>query len=364
MTADALTPPASRIATWHPGWMGVVLGTGGAAVASLVDPLPGTRVDEGIGAVLALLATLGLLLLVPYAVRLRRHRDAAGADLANPGLGAMYGTAPAALLIVGVALAQLGALGWLPKGIAWVSILLVAAGVLLALVIGIAFFARIVAHEQLPVPAMSGAWFIPIVVLVLVPSGVARSVVLQPQWAGTTALALAAAAWGAGLVLFLLLAPVVAWRLITSPPPPAHMAASWWIWLAPAGAGGLGIVALSRLSALVLGEPVAAVAPALGLVAASVLWGFALWWALFAGTVVRRTARAHGGLPFHVGSWGFAFPTAAVAALTIELGHAWGSPLISVVGAAGWIATLAIWGRLAWQTAQGAASGAVFVRSA
>jgi len=344
--------------------MGVVLGTGGAAVASLVDPLPGTRIDEGVGAVLALLATLGLLLLVPYAVRLRRHRDAAKADLANPGLGAMYGTAPAAMLIVGVALAQLGALGWLPRGIAWVSMALVALGVLLALAIGIAFFARIVAHEQLPVPAMSGAWFIPIVVLVLVPSGVARSIVLQPQWAGATALALAAAAWGAGIVLFLLLGPVVAWRLITSPPPPVHMAASWWIWLAPAGAGGLGIIVLSRLAALTLGEPVAGVAPTLGLIAASALWGFALWWALFAGTVVRRIARAHGGLPFHLGSWGFAFPTAAVAALTIELGHAWVAPLISVLGAAGWVATLAVWGRLAWQTSQGAASGSVFVRSA
>ena len=344
--------------------MGVVLGTGGAAVASLVDPLPGTRIDEAIGAVLAALATLGLLLLVPYAVRLRRHREAAVADLAHPGVGAMYGTAPAALLIVGVALAQLGALGWLPKGIAWVSVSLVAAGVLLALVIGIAFFARVVAHEQLPVPAMSGAWFIPIVVLVLVPSGIARSVALQPQWAGTTALALAVAAWGAGILLFLLLGPVVAWRLITTPPPPAHMAASWWIWLAPAGAGGLGVIALSRLTALTLGEPIAGVAPTLGLVAASALWGFALWWGLFAGTVVRRTSRAHGGLPFHVGSWGFAFPTAAVAALTVELGHAWSSPLISVVGAVGWVATLGIWTRLAWQTSTGAASGAVFVRSA
>ena len=353
---------ASRIATWHPGWMGVVLGTGGAAVASLVDPLPGTRLDDVVGALLAVLATLGLLLLVPYAVRVRRHRDAAIADLANPGLGAMYGTAPAAVLIVGIALAQLGGLGWLPKGVAWLSITLVALGALLALAVGIAFFARVVAHEQLPVPAMSGAWFIPIVVLVLVPSGVARSVALQPTWGTATALALATAAWGAGIVLFLLLGPVIAWRLITSPPPPVHMAASWWIWLAPAGAGGLGAIALSRLSALVLGEPVAAVAPTLGLIGASVLWGFAVWWGLFAGTVVRRTARAHGGLPFHLGSWGFAFPTAAVAALTVELGHGWGSPLLSVVGALAWVATLVIWTRLAWQTARGAASGAVFTR--
>ena len=356
------SPAPSRIATWHPGWMGVVLGTGGAAVASLVDPMPGTTLDDVVGAVLTALATLGLLLLIPYAVRLRRYRDAAVTDLANPGLGAMYGTAPAALLIVGVALAQLGGLGRLPRGVAWVSITLVGLGVLLALMVGIAFFARVVAHEQLPVPAMSGAWFIPIVVLVLVPSGIARSVALQPAWGTSTALALAAAAWGAGIVLFLLLGPVIAWRLITSPPPPAHMAPSWWIWLAPAGAGGLGAIALARLSVRVLGDPVAGIAPTLGLVGASALWGFAVWWGLFAGTVVRRTSRANGGLPFHLGSWGFAFPTAAVAALTVELGHGWDSPLLSVLGALAWAATLTVWARLAWQTSRGAASGAVFAR--
>ncbi len=356
------TSSTHRVRTWHPGWMGVVLGTGGAAVASLVDPLPGTRIDEVIGAALAALATVGLLLLVPYAVRLRRHRDAASADLGNPGLGAMYGTVPAALLIVGIALALLGILGWLPAGVAWVSAALVASGVVLALVVGVGFFSRVVAHEQLPVPAISGAWFIPIVVLVLVPSGVARSIALQPTWSSTTALALATAAWGAGLVLFLLLAPVIAWRLITAPIPPPHMAASWWIWLAPAGAGGLGLIALSRLAATVLGQPVAGVAPTFGLLGASMLWGFAVWWAVFAGAVVRRTARAQGGLPFHLGSWGFAFPTAAVAALTIELGHAWGSPFLSVVGAVGWLATLLVWGRLAAQTVAGVRSGAIFTR--
>jgi tellurite resistance protein TehA-like permease len=243
-----------------------------------------------------------------------------------------------------------------------VAAALVAAGVVLALVVGIGFFARVVAHEELPVPAISGAWFIPIVVLVLVPSGVARSIALQPTWSSTTALALSTAAWGAGLVLFLLLAPVITWRLITAPSPPPHMAASWWIWLAPAGAGGLGLVALSRLAATVLGEPVAGVAPTFGLLGSSALWGFAVWWALFAGVVVRRTARAQGGLPFHLGSWGFAFPTAAVAALTIVLGEAWGSSFLSVVGAVAWFATLLVWGRLAAQTVAALRSGAIFTR--
>jgi len=359
VTEAPATAVHDRLRTWHPGWTGVALGTGGTALASLLDPLPGTRVDDVVGAVLAAAAVVLLGLVVPLVLRARRHRDAALADLAQPGLGALYGTAPAALLVAAVALGQLGVLGMLPAGIAWVALAALAIGLVATLVVGMAFFLRIVDHEALPVPPISGAWFVPIVALVLVPSVVARLVVLQPAWASSAAVALAVAAWGAGLLLFLLLAPVVAWRLITAPAPPPHMAASWWIWLAPAGAGGLGLLASTRLAAALLEQPALASA---GLLGASALWGFAVWWALFAGAHLRTVARRHGGLPFHVGSWGFAFPTAAVAALTLELGRSWDSPLLSAVGSVGWAAALAVWGVLAWQTLRGARDGSIFAR--
>jgi len=158
MTADrTVTASSGRVRDWHPAWMGVVLGTGGAAVAGLVDPLPFTRIDEVIGAVLAALAVVLLpILLVPYVQRQRHHPDAAAADLAHPGLGALFGTVPASLLIVGLALAQLAVFGWLPAGTAWVSAALLAVGLVGAVAVGVAFFTGIVAREQVPAEGMTG----------------------------------------------------------------------------------------------------------------------------------------------------------------------------------------------------------------
>lgn len=364
MSTTGVAPAPSRLQTWHPGWLGVVLGTGGAAVASLSDPVGSLDVDTWIGVGLTVVAVALLpVLLVPYVLRARRHRHAVAADISHPGTGALFGTLPAALLIVGLALAMLGVQGRLPAAAtAWVALVLVLLGVLGALVVGVEFFGRVVRAEQTPPAAMSGAWFIPIVVLVLVPSVVARLAVLEPSWATTGAVLGATAAWGAGFVLFLVLAPVLAWRLVSAPAPPPAMAATWWIWLAPAGAGGLGVLALARLAARVVGGPAAEMLPTAGLLAAAVLWGFGTWWALFAGRVLRDLAREPGGLPFHVGSWGFVFPTAAMAALTVELGRSWDVPAVSVVGTVWWVACVLVWVRVAVQTWSGVRRGTIYSR--
>lgn len=360
--AGTKQPAPGRVAGWHPGWLGVVLGTGGAAAASLADPLPFTRADDVIGALLTVVACVLLpVLAVPYALRLRRHRQALLADLTHPGMGALFGTLPASVLITALALAQLAVIGWLPRASAWLVLVLLVLGAFGAVLIGVEFFVRVVRSDTIPAPALSGAWFIPIVVLVLVPSVVVRLVALEPGWRSTSAVLAAGATWGAGLLLFLLLAPVLAWRLITAPAPTAAQAPSWWIWLAPAGAGGLGAIALTRLLDLVLGTETGGRQTA-GLLVATALWGFATWWALFAGRVLVSLSRSNGGVPFHLGSWGFAFPTAAMAALTVELGRSWDVPAVGVAGAAGWVATLLVWSRLAYQTTAGVRSGALFTR--
>ncbi|MFN8169258.1 MAG: hypothetical protein U0S36_10790 [Candidatus Nanopelagicales bacterium] len=325
---------------WHPGWMGAVLGTAGSAVVALADPLPDVQVDTWIGTALTVIAAvLAPALLLPYVVRHLRHREAALADLSHPGLGPLYGTIPASALALAIALAQLGVLGSLPASVSWVVAGLLVLGVAGAVLVGVPFFAGVVAREQVPAEALTGAWFIPAVVLVLVPSVVIRLVVLQPGWRGGTTALVAAGAVGAGLMLFLLLAPALVWRLISAPAPAPGQAATWWIWLAPAGAGGLGVLATARLVAAGLptgGEAIVAV----GLLVATGLWGFALWWVVLAARVL---VRARHEIRFHVGSWGFVFPTAALTALTIELGRTWDSSVVQVLGLVGFAATLITW---------------------
>jgi C4-dicarboxylate transporter/malic acid transport protein len=355
VTSAPTTAAGSALSTWHPGWTGVALGTAGVAAVGLADPVAGSQADTWLGAVVALVATLLLLVLGAVLVaRLLRHREHAARDLGNPGIGAQYGTFPAAVLVVALTWTQLALQGRLGGWSATGAAVLLVVGVVLALVVGLGFFHGVVSRDEIPVAAVTGAWFVPIVVLVLVPSIVTRLVLLQPGWASTTVLALTAAAWGAGLMLFLLLAPIVGWRLLTGPAQAAHAAPSWWIWLAPAGAGGVGAIALSRLAAGVVREPaVVSVLPVLGLLLGTAMWGFGLWWAALAARSVLTARAAAGGLPFHVGSWGFVFPSAAMTLLTIELGRSWDSGAMSVLGAVLAAAVLLLWVVVSWLTVRG-----------
>jgi tellurite resistance protein TehA-like permease len=362
--AQPAAAPPSTVATWHPGWTGAALGTAGVAAVGLADPWSSVSIDTWIGAATSLVATvLTGLLAAALVLRLRRHREQAALDLANPGMGAQFGTAPAAVLVLSLTWSQLALLGWLPAWSAWAVALGLVIGVVSAVYVGVAFFHRVVARDEVPLAAISGAWFVPIVVLVLVPSVGVRLMLLYPAWATTTFLAAAAAAWGAGLLLFLVLAPIIGWRLLIGPAPVAHQAPSCWIWLAPAGAGGLGAIALSRMTALVVADDaVTAVVPVLGLLAGTVLWGFGLWWSVLAGRAVLAARAAAGGLPFHVGSWGFVFPSAAMTLLTVELGRSWASTPISVLGVVLWSAVLVLWVAVSWWTVRGLRDRSILTR--
>ena len=68
---------------------------------------------------------------------------------------------------------------------------------------------------------------------------------------------------------------------------------------------------------------------------------------------MRAARSTHGSLPFHVGTWGFVFPSAAMTLLTVELGRSWASTPISVLGVVLWSAVLVLWVAVAWWTVRG-----------
>jgi C4-dicarboxylate transporter/malic acid transport protein len=330
-----------NLRTFHAGWPGMALATSGVALTSLVDPWDSIGVDRAIGVALAVIAVVITLLMAGATVaRVLRHRDAFFEDLRNPMLGAMLGTAPASVIVLALAIAQLGSLEELPAALAgWSATVMVVAGVLASLVLGMTFFHHVVAHSELPVAMITGVWFIPVVVLVIVPSVTIRVLRLGVGVPEELAIALSVASWGAGMMLFVFLGAVVGWRLITHAPPPAQMVASWAIWLAPAGAGALGLIASTRLierSSPELSDPFRALA----ILGATALWGFGLWWLVFTVIQVLRNRRE---LHFHVGSWGFVFPVAAFAALSAELSTLWDTAIFGVFAATLWVLLLVLW---------------------
>lgn len=351
------------IDTFHPGWPGVSLGTAGVAIATLFDPLPGSNFDTQLGTGLVALALLFLLaIFLISAMRLLKHRQSFLEDLANPGMGALFGTLPAAMLVIALDLAQLGIEGKISKDFAaYLAFILALTGILLALGIGFAFFSRVINHAELPVAAISGAWFIPVVVLVLAPSTFIRTERLLESTSLNIVFVLSVALWGAGFFLFIFLAGVVAWRLITTPTPPAHMAATWFIWLAPFSAGALGLIAIFRWSAEIFsftGSNMDLV-NALEMMAGLSLWGIGTWWLAFAIFQIMRMRRE---LHFHIGSWGFSFPLAAYTALSLELGRMTQLNEISNYASLVWIILVVIWFILIQKTILGLISRSIFNR--
>ncbi len=352
----------SKIANLHPAWSAVPLGTAGVAVVSLFDPIPNLDFDDLVGftlAVIALLLFFGIGFL--NLIRILKFRAEFKEDLKHPIFGAMIGTLPASSLVVGLALAQLGKTFLIFEEIlGFVAFGLMLLGVVGALLVGVLFFSGVVKNQELPAGMISGTWFIPIVVFVLVPSVVIRISELTGVFNGGLTYLLTFGALGAGILLFIFLGAVVAWRLIATPPPPAQMSPTWIIWLAPAGAGGLGVLASMRMLQVFNDQNLNLIVEIIGIFGASLLWGFGIWWLIFSLAQIIPQRKV---LHFHLGSWGFSFPLAALLALTLELSRVWDTLAVTYLGIAGWVAVLAVWLWLIFRTLQKTVTGEVFNRS-
>ena len=349
---------SERIKSLHPAWGTLAMTASGISMVSLLNPIPGSEVDTAIGIGLVVIAAIiAVLVSIAFSVKALRYRESFLADLAHPGFGSQTAAWPAALLILALAMTQAGVSGALPAGFALsVGSTFFLLGLIGTLVSGIAFFSRVIGRADIPAQAITASWFVPVVPLVLVPSIMVRISALAPDLDASFAAIVGVIGWGIGFGLFLLLSTVIGGRLLTHEPPAAHAVASWWAWLAPIGAGSLGVASLSVLLGDALGwSGLADVASFV----ISAMWGFALWWALFAGTIIWRQRRQ---VTFHIGLWGFGFPTAALVSLTLEVGRRWEALWIGYLGLTLWLVMLAGVVILSVKTVQGLVSGRIWQR--
>jgi len=330
----------------------------GIAMVSLLNPLPASSIDETIGLILLGIAIIiATIVTILFGIKALKYPDNFRADLRNPGFGAQTAAWPAALLIAALALSQAGSTGLLPTlGALIPALVFFGLGLTGTLLSGFAFFSHVIGRTEIPAQAITASWFVPVVPLVLVPSILVRINVLTDNANPEILAIIGVVAWGTGFGLFMLLAAIFGGRLLTHEPPAAHAVASWWAWLAPIGAGSLGVVSMSVLLGLAYGW--SGLSEVASFVIAA-LWGFALWWAVFAGIIILRQIRQ---VTFHVGLWGFGFPTAALVSLTLEVGRRFESAWIGVLGQVLWVAMLIGIVALVIKTLQGMGSGRIFER--
>lgn len=280
--APATTPALgrARLKYLYPGWYAVVMGLTGLSLAwHRAVPV----LDDAAGAVALVLGALSalvfVLLLALTALRGLRHADAWREDRAHPVRHTFIAALPmAALLVATVAVALLGPS--LPAlGLWWV-------GSLGQLAVTVWVLGR---WWGKPVWAtLTPALFIPVVGNVLVPlAGVPLG---QGAWA--------AAQFGVGLLFWPVVLVLLMVRVLQAGVWPERLAPTVFITIAPPA-----VVALSALQFN---------APPLLL---WMLWGMALFAALWSATLLKRIA----ALPFGMPHWGMSFPLAALAALTLAL---------------------------------------------
>ena len=338
------------------------MGTSVLAVIAAGNPL-GTEALRPVWDVLAvaLLAIgtgLALWLGTLYVARWTQHRDAALADLRNPVPGPLIGTVPGGLLVLSTAFSAAGPLV-LPDTVARaVATGLLVVGAPLAVLVGVVWAAEVVDNAPIGLEKVTGTWFLPPVIAVLVPLAAAP---LIGSWPATEFwLWLAYAFAGAGLLLFVLVAVLVIARLALKGPPPPPLAPAVWIAIGPPGAGGVALVRLAQVAestGAVEGDGLRAATVAL----ATAMLGFAFWWLAFASLVLRRQL-SRGPVPYSPAWWAWTFPLGAMTALTLLLASEWDSTGVAVVGTVLMVAVLGVWGLVAGRTVGALRSGAAWER--
>jgi len=358
------TPVLARLRGFHPGWYGAVMGTAIVGIVAYQDPgqiAPLHDAMQSFGVLMVgLAALLAIGLAVPYVARWVRHPEAARADLSHPVMGALYATVPAGILVLAVGIATVGpSILGAEVSTAIVTILAVV-GITLALVMSVVFAALLFASDKVEPQAANGGWFIPPVVVIIVPMVL---VSLVPSVAATdvaTLILAGYAAWGMGILLFLLVASLLYDRLVFHPLPAAPLAPSLWIGLGPVGVGSLALLSLARAGAPLWGDAAPAVT-AVSSIGAAALWGFGAWW-LAAAIVLLGAYLRRGRLPYGLGWWAFTFPLGAFTAATLGLARAWQVGLLEALASLLFIGLVVFWVVVTVGTLRAVRSGAIWRR--
>lgn len=345
------------VRTFAPAWGAAVMGTGALAVALAV--VGEGNAAEGITQVAsrAVLLVVLLMLVAVVGVNLTRwikHRDAALEDLHHPVLGGMSATLAGGLLTSAVAMGKVGT-GFLPSGLVIGTVVaLTALGGLLALIIGWEFIGELLSSDGVPMPQISGTWFVPPVVTIIVPLALVPVITEFPQSAGSL-LAVSWAMLGIGAILYVVITASLFMRMAMHPLPPAKLAPTLVIGMGPAGLIGLDMVRLAQVSG-----SVGAADPGLVdsvLLPATMSWGFGAWWLVSALVVLRR---GYPTVPFSISWWGFTFPFGAWTITTLVLGRLWSAPWMEWLGVAATVALVLLWIFVAARTASGIRRGTIW----
>ncbi len=332
------------VRTFAPGWFAAVMGTAVMVIAIFVFRAYVPMADTLLLLFLSLSLMMMIVFLIPWTLRWLRHFDAAKQELHHPVTAAFFPTMPISLIIWGIALEKAGPL-FLPHE----TILPILQGLWLTGTAGITIFAFII----LRIHFLEGyaqwksanlGWLIPPVSALIVPLlGMSLSAAYAGTPIGETTFIVSLIFLGVGSFLFIFVMGAVFTRYIFHDLLPAHLAPTVWIGVAPTAILAVIMVKMVKPVMLFFEVPkeVGSVLGILSKITAVSLWGFALFWLLFAVTLtIGHHKKA--AIPYAMSWWAFTFPLGSFVVATGVIFGAMGSAFFLWIG----LIALAVFGMI------------------
>ncbi|HUH53396.1 MAG TPA: hypothetical protein VLZ31_05065 [Microbacteriaceae bacterium] len=345
------------VQNFAPVWGAAVMGTGvisvlfAAATRAEIAPV----ITKPLALIFLVIAALiGTFVLSVTTIRWVRYPKEVMQDLSHPVKGGMSATFAGAWLVLAVAVNRVLS-GILPESLVFtLTIALTVIGGVLAVFIGVVFLGGIFARGDVQPGMITGVWFIPPVVTIIVPTALAPLLQTAGKWQNEV-LWISWIFFGMGTMLYMVVVATLFYRSATNPLPPAHLAPSLLIGMGPAGLIGLDLVLLSEASVKtgLASDSMIDIATTTG----TIFWAFGLWWGLTTLVVLKK---GYDKLPFALSWWGFTFPLGAWSVAGLVIGSSSASIIITALSLIASLILIILWGFIIFKTAKGIRNGTVW----
>ncbi|RLP76766.1 C4-dicarboxylate ABC transporter [Mycetocola tolaasinivorans] len=350
-TRIAQIPPTVQNLT--PNWFATVMGTGIVATAAATLPQRTPWLLEAARVVWVLTALVLITLTIATVRHHARYPGVARSHHRHPVFAHFYGAIPMAVLTVGSGALLLGEpiLGDARLPAAWTCwILGTVLGIACAALIPLLSFTGAL---RLRAEDAFGGWLMSVVPPMVSATGGALLAPTLPTAGQRVSLMLVCAAlFGMSMIASLIIIGFIWMRLLRHGVGASAGVPTLWIVLGPLGQSVTAVTALAAAAHGTLAPEHASVADVLAVAWGVPVLGFALLWAVIAGTITVRTLRS--GLPFSLTWWSLTFPVGTCVTGLSGLAARTGSPVLATLALCGYVVLVCAWAIVAVRTLRGA----------
>lgn len=333
--------PISKLKAFVPSWPSVIMGTGALTIAlslsSKIVPFLATLAS----AFLIISTAMAVFILVTWILRIIHHPTLLWEDLRHPVSGSFVPTMPISLMILALAILQVGP-NLIGENMAYRS----ACTLFWIGTVGIYIFSWIIIpllfqNESVSYDHGTFGWYIPPVSHLIIP--VLGFDLLHITHSGdhiSVILAISLISLGSGTVLFLLVGPNIFHRYLYSSSPKGKMAPTIMIGLTPTAILAIIVVKIIAMTGLNAGSTISSQVLALWI--GVPLWGFSMWWLILSAIKIITTL-VKDKPSFSLSWWAITFPLGTASISTGALNKLLKLAVLDLVLAGMTITLLAIW---------------------